>query len=97
MMKTQFYILLSQRSKFGYETYGQYMLGDDRKTAYEIFEKLKGNDDLRNEALLHFDFMETVDEIPVKIKTLSCTLEEYATNCKTIAKETFKRLNLEDA
>lgn len=73
------------------------MLGDDRKTAYEIFEKLKGNNDYRNEALLHFDFMETVDEIPVKIKTLSCTLEEYASNCKTIAKETFKRLNLEDA
>lgn len=95
-MKTQFYILLSQKSKLGFETYGQYLLGNDRKTAYDIFAKLKGNDDYRNEALLHFDFMETVNEIPVKIRTLCCTLDDYVCNCKTIAKETFKRLNLEE-
>lgn len=95
-MKAHFYILLSQKSKSGFETYGQYLLGNDRQLAYDVFTKLRGNSDYCNEALLHFDFMETVNEIPVKISTVCCTLEDYAWNCKTIAKETFKRLNLED-
>ncbi len=79
-MEIQFYILLSQKTFRVFEDYGQYMLGDDSATAHRIFELLLGNQDYRNEALLHFDFMETVNDIPVRISTICCTLEEYACN-----------------
>lgn len=91
---TQFYILLSQKGPRRYESYGQYFLGNDKKVAIDIFKQLKGNDDFKNEALLHFDLMEIVDEIPIKVHTLCSTLEEYGYNCKMITKEIFKRLNL---
>jgi len=94
-MKTKFYILLSQKSCSGFTAYGEYWLGSDQQEARRIFGLLKGSQEISNEALLHLDFMETVDGIPLKIKTLCCTLDEYACNCKIIAKETFKRLNLE--
>ncbi|WP_410221402.1 hypothetical protein [Pedobacter sp.] len=94
-MKAQFYILLSQRGRRGFEPYGQYFLGNDGNAANSIFDKLKGNDDLKNEALLHFDLMEVVDEIPMKVRMLCCTLEEYAYNCKVITKEIFKHFNLD--
>lgn len=94
-MKTQFYILLSQKSSTGFTAYGEFWLGSDRQEATSVFGLLKGNKDSLNKALLHFDLMETVDGIPLKVLAVSCTLEEYAANCKVIAKETFKRMNLE--
>jgi hypothetical protein len=40
--------------------------------------------------------METVNELPVKIKTICCTLDELGHNCKLIARETFRLKNLEE-
>lgn len=40
--------------------------------------------------------METVNELPVQIKTKCCTLEELGLNCKLIAREIFRLRNLED-
>lgn len=94
-MKTQFYILLSLKNRSEFKNYGQFSLGNNRQAAQDIFSKLRGNQDYCNEALLHFDFMETVDHIPVLIRTLCCTLEEYVFNCKLLALETFKQCNLE--
>ena len=94
-MRRQFYILLSQKTSSGYTTYGQFWLGHDRNLALEIFSKLKDSQKEPGELMLHLNFMECVDEIPVKIKTISCTLEDYAINCKLIAKELFRTMNLE--
>lgn len=95
-MKTQFYILLSLKTPRGFEDYGQYFFGNDREAADELFRQLKGSEDLKASCLLHIDLMETVDELPVKIKTICCTLEELASNCKLIAREIFRLKNLED-
>lgn len=95
-MKKQFYLLLSLKTPRGFETYGQYFLGDDRQYAHDIFEGLKGSEKLDHQAILHVDFMETTDELPVRVKTKCCTLDELGHNCKWIAKETFRLLNLED-
>lgn len=94
-MKTKFYILLSQKSCTGYAAYGEYWLGSDRDEAMRIFSLLKGSQEISNEALLHLDFIETADEIPLKIRILCCTIEEYTCNCKILAKETFKRMNFQ--
>lgn len=95
-MKTQFYILLSLRTTQGFVNYGQYFFGNDRGAAYELFRQLKGSGDIKDNSLLHIDLMETVDELPVKIKTICCTLEELGYNCKLIAREVFRLKNLEE-
>ena len=95
-METQFYILLSLRTARGFEDYGQYFFGNDQAAAYGLFAQLKG-DAARNDACaLHIDLMETVNELPVKIKTICCTLEELGENSKLIAREIFRLKNLEE-
>lgn len=95
-METQFYILLSLKTAQGFVDYGQYFFGDDREAAYELFRQLKGDKNIKDTSLLHIDLMETVGELPVKIKSIGCTLEELGWNCKLIAKEVFRLKNLEE-
>lgn len=93
-MKTQFYIILSLKTLAGFEHYGQYNFGHDREAAYALFETLNGKPEPDEHTLLHIDLMETVDELPVKIKTIGCTLDELACNSKLIAREIFRQKNL---
>lgn len=93
-METQFYILLSVNTPQGFVNYGQYFFGNGREAAYELFNSLKGRQDTK--APLHIDLMETVGDLPVKIKTICCTLEELGCNSKLIAREVFRLKNLED-
>ena len=95
-METQFYILLSLKTPQGYSDYGQYFFGDDREAAHRLFEQLQGSADIKASCLLHIDLMETVNELPVKIKTICCTLDELGDNCKLIAREIFRLKNLEE-
>ena len=93
-MKTQFYILLSLKTPQGFVNYGQYFFGNERDAAYGLFESLQGSH--KFSAPLHIDLMETVNELPVKIKTICCSLDELGMNCQLIAKEMFRLKNLED-
>jgi hypothetical protein len=95
-MKTQFHILLSLKTNKGFVDYGQYFVGNDREVAYDLFDQLEGGQIISDNALLHIDLMETVNELPVKIKTLCCTLDELGINCKLIAREIFRLKNLEE-
>jgi len=93
-MKTQFYILLSLKTPQGFVNYGQFFFGNERDAAYGLFESLQGSQ--KFSAPLHIDLMETVNELPVKIKTICCSLEQLGTNCRLIAKEMFRLKNLEE-
>ena len=95
VMETQFYILLSLKTPQGYTNYGQYFFGNDREAAYAIFAQLQGNGNVKD-CLLHVDLMETINELPVKIKTICCTLDELGANCRLIAREIFRIKNLEE-
>jgi hypothetical protein len=95
-MRTHFYILLSLKTRKGFVDYGQYFFGDDREAAYALFGQMKGSETIVETALLHIDLMETVDELPVRIKTICCTLDELTLNCKLIAREIFRLKNLEE-
>ena len=96
MMDSRYYILLSLKTLIGFDTYGEYFLGDDHQTADDLFNQLKGSREITTNALLHMDLMETTDVLPLKIKTISCTLDELAYNTKLIAREVFKLKNLEE-
>lgn len=95
-MKTQFYILLSLKTPHGFVDYGQYFFGNDREAAYSLFHQLKGNENIKDTCRLHIDLMETIEDLPVRIKTICCTLEELGANCKLIAREIFRLKNLEE-
>src|ERR1700761_4682660 len=95
-METQFYIILSLKTAKGFVDYGQYFFGNDREAAEDLFAQLQGGTDVKNNCLLHIDLMETVNELPVKIKTICCTLDELGVNCKLIAREVFRLKNLEE-
>jgi len=95
-MKTQFYILLSLKTPHGFVDYGQYFFGDDRDNAYALFDQLEGDKNIKESCILHIDLMETAGELPVKIKTICCTLDELAYNCKLIAREVFRLKSLEE-
>ena len=93
MTLNTFYILISVRTREGFESFGKYNLGNNRKTATAIFRQLKGNPDV-DQTMLIMELEETVNGLPVNIQMLACTLEELAYNTKIIVKETFKLLNL---
>jgi hypothetical protein len=93
-MKTQFYILLTLKTPQGFVNYGQFFFGNEREAAYGLFKSLKGSQ--KFSAPLHIDLMETVGDLPVKIKTICCSLEELGINCQLIAKEIFRLKNLEE-
>jgi hypothetical protein len=94
MKENTFYVLLSIKTGDGFESFGKFNLGNKRKAAADIFRQLKGDSRVDEKTMLTIDFVETVKGLPVNLQILGCTLEDVAHNCKILAKETFKLINL---
>ncbi len=97
MVQNSFYVLLRLRTPDGFESFGKFNLGNKRKTALEIYKQFKGTPAVDDKTLLTIELMETVNELPLNLNILGCTLDELTYNCKIIAKETFKLHNLKPA
>jgi len=95
MTSNTFYIVISLRTPEGFESFGKYNLGNNRKRATTIFRHLKGSPDV-TQSMLTMELEESVNGLPVNLQMLGCTLEEVAYNTKIIVKETFKYLNLKE-
>ncbi|SDD97007.1 hypothetical protein SAMN05216464_103197 [Mucilaginibacter pineti] len=95
-MEAQFYIQLSLKTTQGYGDYGQYFFENDREAAYSLFRQIEGDPAMIASCPLHIDLMETASGLPVKIKSICCTMEELGFNCKLIAKEIFRLKNLDE-
>jgi hypothetical protein len=95
-METQFYILLSLKMVKGYINYAQYFIGNEKQAAENLFSELQGTRTPTESTALHIDLMETVDELPVKVETIGCTLDELSENLKVITRELFRRHNLHE-
>jgi hypothetical protein len=94
MTPNTFYILISIRTRDGFESFGKYNVGNNRKTATAIFRQLKGSPDVDLKTMLTMELEETVNGLPINLQMLGCTLEELTNNTKIIVKEIFKLLNL---
>lgn len=94
-MKTKYYLTLSLKQPGGYRYFGEYYLGNDSKRANEIFSGLKGRSPAYEDHALNIDMIVMAGGIPEGVKTIGCTLDEFAFNCKYIAKEIFRINNLE--
>jgi len=94
MKENTFYAVLSIRTADGFENFGKFNLGNNKEAASTIFRQLRGDPAVDEEAMLTIDLMETINDLPVNVHILACTLDELADNCKMITKETFKIFNL---
>lgn len=95
MKRTTFYLLLNLRTANGYESFGKFIIGNNRTMAYSLFAQLKGNKEVDEKAVLTMELMETINELPLNLQIISCTLEQLQLNCGTITKEIYKEMNLE--
>lgn len=93
-MQTNFYIICHLATPTGPETYGRFEIGNDRNTAYRLFARLKGDKEVKGQNMLCLELMETMNELPVNVNILSCTLDELAENVRIITKEVFNQHNL---
>jgi hypothetical protein len=93
-MQTKFYIVCHLKTPAGPEAYGRFEIGNDREAAYQLFARLKGDKEVGERNILCLELMETVNELPVNINIISCTLNELTENCRIITKEIFNQRNL---
>jgi len=94
MKRNIFYALVSIKTPDGFESFGKFNLGNSRKAAANIFQQMKGTPQVDRKTMLTIELVETVNELPVNLHILACTLEELAYNCRIITKEAFKLHNL---
>ena len=94
MKENTFYFVLNIRTADGFENFGKFNLGNNREAATEVFRQFKGSPVLDEKTMLTIDMVEIINDLPVNLKIMACTLDELADNCKIIAKETFKIFNL---
>jgi len=71
-----FFITLNIKTGDGLETFGKFLMGNDSKAAYSIFQKLKGNKKVTDKSILTLELMEISHGLPFNIQLMSCTLEE---------------------
>lgn len=93
-MQTRFYIICHIKTPGGPEAYGRFEIGNDRETATQLFEKLKGDKEVNEQNMLCIELMETSNGLPININILSCTLDQLMENCRIITKEVFTQHNL---
>ncbi|HMU46478.1 MAG TPA: hypothetical protein PKC72_08930 [Chitinophagaceae bacterium] len=96
MKPTTYYILINIKTEDGFESIGKFFIGNNRAMSYALFHLLKGSSEINDDTMLSMELMETVQELPLNLLIIGCTLEELAHNCRIITKETFKNRNLEE-
>ena len=94
-METLFSISFNIRTPDNIGTYGSFFIGNDKERAYDVFRKLKGDDNVSEDDLLFIEFSERRDGIPFNLKMRACTLEDLAFNVKIITREAFKIYGIE--
>ncbi len=95
-MERKFYIELNMKALDGFERFGCFELGSDREFAIRLFESLQGRPAKGDSEVLHMDLVEKRDGLPMNMQVVSCTVEELGANLKVIARELFKKINLDD-
>ena len=93
-MAIEYRIALHARTTSGFDTFGEFFIGNDRQAAKELFNSLKGSPDDVQEGLLIMELREINRNLPFDIKMISCTLDQLSDNCRLITKSQFKTLNL---
>lgn len=78
----------------GFETFAELAIGINRDAAYLLFDSLEGNKTIDSNAILHIDLMEATPQVPEKMLTKGCMLDQLARNIRLITREVFRQKNL---
>ena len=95
MKETAFIVAFRIKTTHGFECFGKFFLGHDRRFSQMLFKKLKGSKNIDEKTVLQMDLMEMKNGLPVNLDVMGCTLEELTDNCRIITKDAFKFYNLE--
>ena len=73
-----------------------FYLGADKDFANSVFDSLEGDVTGDDNVLIRMDLeKKEKDILPLRLKRISCTLNQYAENCKIITRDVFKFFALE--
>ena len=72
------------------ECFAKFNLGHEQQFAVSLFRKLKGNRNVTENDLLHMEFIELSNDLPLSIDMIACTLSDIGENSKIITRELFK-------
>ena len=95
-MAIEYRIALHTRSASGFDTFGEFFIGNDRQAAKELFGNLKGSPDSVEDGLLIMELREINRNLPFDIQMINCTLDQLADNCRLITKNQFKTITLKE-
>lgn len=93
-MPVSYYIDISIQTLEGPKRVGRFELGNDRKSAVQLFKKLKGSPQVNPRDMLFIEFMEVVNGLPLNLHMLTCDLQELGANSMLITQELFRLANL---
>ena len=96
-MDRRFYIELNMKTTGGFERFGCFELGSDGDFAARLFAGLAGLPADDETGVLHMDFVEKRNGLPMNMQVISCTVEDLGRNIQYLTRELFKRINLDDA
>jgi len=95
-MDTVYNIVVSIRTIQGMMETGNFYLGADKDFAHSVFDSLLGDPTADDDVLIRIDLEKKErNKLPVRLKRISCTLNQYAQNSKIITRDVFKFFALE--
>lgn len=90
-MDTRYHIAVNIRTPEGMLEVGKFYLGTDHGFAHTAFSRLRGIESAAEYPAIRLDLLGTPgDELPVCLKSIICTLDEYTENCRIITREAFR-------
>lgn len=96
-MEGMYSVVVNIRTLKGMQEIGTFFIGSDTGFAHSIFDGLVGDPTLNGEPIIRIDLViKTGKTPPILLKSLMCTLNQYAENCKVIARDTFTFFTLEN-
>ncbi len=94
-MAGSYHISLELNTLFGMETIGSLELGTEKDFAAQVFEELHGDDQVTGQGSFTLILTACEDGVKLPITMKRCNSDELAWNVKLIARELFKKYNLE--
>jgi hypothetical protein len=95
-METMYHIVVDVTTTRGLTEVGSFQLGSDLEFATTTFDALKGIQNGADDSIIRMSLIEIgIDSIPNTIKSIGCTLNQCAENCKIIVRDVFKLNSLQ--
>jgi hypothetical protein len=95
-MSREYRITVHARTASGFDTIGEFIIGNSQQEASQLFKILKGSPDNLEEGVLLMELREINDSLLFDVQLIQCTLDQVADNCRLIVKNQFRLLNLKD-